>query len=167
MLSTLSCAAIRSSISEQSSPITRSSPPQSGQQGPGSSSIRSRGVSGETRGRRRRGRPVASWATGAISGPTSPMPSSGTDVSRSALAISRSSSASSSCAISRSIFSDDWACDLLLQCANPQPQCLDQLIMGTQGCQNLGLLCLQLGDQRLQKRRIVRKDLGCMRHAPL
>jgi len=95
------------------------------------------------------------------------LPSSGADVSRSAPAISWSSSAGSSRAISRSIFSDDLACDLFLQLGNPHPQGLDPQIMGMQGGHDLGLLCLQLRDQRLQKRRIVRKDLGCMGHVIL
>ncbi len=64
---TFICAAIMSSSSLISSPVapemrigshafgvTRKSPPQSGQQVPGSSSRRSRGVASETRGRRRK-----------------------------------------------------------------------------------------------------------------
>lgn len=102
---TFNCAAIKSSISLTSSPTTRRSPPQSGQQLPGSSSCRSRGVLPETRGRRRDGRSAASSAG---SKPAASGVPSGTAVSLSAEAISRSSSASSSCSISRSIFSEDW-----------------------------------------------------------
>ena len=102
---TFSCAAIRSSISLISSPTTRRSPPQSGQQLPGSSSCRSRGVLSETRGRRRDGRSAVSSAGSKLAASGTP---SGTAVSLSTEAISRSSSASSSCSISRSIFSEDW-----------------------------------------------------------
>ena len=49
-------AAIRSRISLTSSPIRRRGAPQCGQSSPGSSTIRARGVSGVTRGLRRRGR---------------------------------------------------------------------------------------------------------------
>ena len=112
---TLICAAIMSSSSLTSSPscrrhasgMTRRSPPQSGQASPGSSSRRSRGVSFETRGRRRCFFSGVASASSAGGGPCSRASSSSGDVSSaSAVATIRSSSASSSCSISRSIFSE-------------------------------------------------------------
>ncbi|SLN77787.1 hypothetical protein ROG8370_03984 [Roseovarius gaetbuli] len=98
---TFICAAIMSRSSLTSSPTTRRSPPQSGQQVPGSSSRRSRGVVSETRGRRRKA------GVSAASGDSSSCPSSMGASSFSATATNRSSSASSSCSISRSTFSED------------------------------------------------------------
>ena len=86
-----------------SSPTRRRSPPQSGQQVPGSSSRRSRIAFADTRGRRRKiPSPVlgAGWAGAAASASLTGV------ASVSAAAIIRSSSASSNCSISRSIFSD-------------------------------------------------------------
>lgn len=80
-------------------------PPQSGQQLPGSSSRRSRGVVADTRGRWR-GLP-ASMSLVVTSRVASASSSAAGVVVFSALAMSRSSSASSSCSISRSIFSED------------------------------------------------------------
>ena len=56
--------------------------------------------------------------------------------------------------------------DMLLQLGDAQPQGLDQRIMGAQRGRDLRVLRLQGGDQRLQKRRIIRKSLGRIRHAP-
>jgi|UPI000484B179 hypothetical protein len=94
---TFSRALISSRISLMSSPTSRSSPPQSGQASPGSSTMRSRGVASETFGFRRmeEGSATAGSAFGSSSG------------SRAAEAATSSASrASSSCSISRSIFSE-------------------------------------------------------------
>lgn len=56
--------------------------------------------------------------------------------------------------------------DLLLQLGDAQPQGLDQRIMGAQRGRDLRVFRLQGGDQRLQKRWIIRKSLGHIRHAP-
>lgn len=100
---TLSSAATRASISLTSSPTRGRSPPQSGQQVPGSSSRRSRGVVSDTRGRRRGLRSGVSSLADA--GASSAASAAG---ALSATAISRSFSASSSCSISRSTFSEDF-----------------------------------------------------------
>ena len=100
---TFSCATTMSRISLTSSPTGRRSPPQSGQQVPGSSSRRSRGVDSDTRGRRRGLRSAVSPV--GVAGAA--LSSADGVVSPSAAAISRSSSASSSCSISRSTFSED------------------------------------------------------------
>lgn len=98
---TFSLAVISSRISLTSSPSRRRVPPQSGQSSPGSSTIRSRGVSSLTRGLRRRG--FASDASGDGCPSASSPPST---AAPEAAATSRDSSASSSCSISRSIFSE-------------------------------------------------------------
>ncbi len=83
------------SLNMHASGVMRKSPPQSGQQVPGSSSRRSRRVPSETRGRRR-----SAGAEG-FSGDGSFCPSSMGASSPSATATSRSSSASSSCSTAR------------------------------------------------------------------
>ena len=128
---TFSWAVIMSSNSLSSSPTTRKSPPQFGQLSPGSSSRHSRGVPSETRGRRRGFFRSASPLGGAFA----VSPSSCGLSSPSAMATCRSSSASSSCSISRSIFSE--------------------FAMRAQGGRHLLVLRLQGGDHRLQQRGIV------------
>ena len=49
--------------------------------------------------------------------------------------------------------------------ADAQPQGLDQLVVGAQCGRDLRVFRLQCRDQRLQKRRIIGKDLGHGRHA--
>ena len=154
---TLSWAVIMSSISLTSSPTRRSAPPQSGQSVPGSSSQRSRGVFAETRGRRRGLRPGVSLALpgAAFSSGTAPT---------SAAAINRSSSASSSCSISRATFSKRFAEHLLLELGDAQLQALDQLVTDPQGRGQLGVPGLQRGHHRLQGDGIIREQIGQRRH---
>jgi|GEM_PF-5969942 len=110
---TFICAAIMSRISLASSPTRRSSPPQSGQTLPGSISLRSRTAFSDTRGRLR----ITFSLEGSVdaSGTISSSSSIGL-VLFSDAAINKSSSASSNCWISRSIFSEDLpkACFLSL-----------------------------------------------------
>ena len=99
---TFSLAVISSRISLTSSPSSRRSPPQSGQASPGSSTMRSRGVSSLTRGFRRRG----FCSDASVDGASGEASSSPSGPALEAAATSRDSSASSSCSISRSIFSE-------------------------------------------------------------
>lgn len=101
---TFICAAIMSRISLASSPTSRNSPPHSGQQEPGSSSRRSRTALSDTRGRRRM---IFSDAFARGTTDAASSASSTGAVLPSEAAINRSSSASSNCSISRSIFSED------------------------------------------------------------
>ena len=156
------------------------SPPQSGQQAPGSSSRRARGVASETRGLRRKAGASAASADGS-SGPSSMSASS-----FSATATSRSSSASSSCSISRSIFSEDLPkasfCSLAIrrrhargmysECA-PLVRRLSQLIMDAQCrrypgvfCRDPGVLGLPCCDHRSQFSGVIGQIFSRVRHAP-
>ena len=165
---TFICAAIMSGISLTSSPTRRRSPPQSGQQVPGSSSRRSRTAFADTRGRRRM-TPSAAISAGCAGAITSASMTGVASVS----AIIRSSSASCSCSISRSIFSDDWpkACFLSLAMRSRRAggalsaRRLDQLVMGAQGGGYPGVLRLQSRDHRLQNGGIIREILGIAGHA--
>jgi hypothetical protein len=85
---TFSFAAMKSRISETSSPISRSAPPQSGQSSPGSRTMRSRGALSAIRGLPRR-RGAARSGAGRLAGSFG-----SAAVSAEAIATSRSSSAS-------------------------------------------------------------------------
>ncbi len=97
-------AAISSSISVTSLPMSRRAPPQSGQASPGSSTMRSRGVAALTLGLRRRdGASLAGRGSSTASVSSS---SSGIASPADEAATSIASRASSSCSISRSIRSE-------------------------------------------------------------
>ena len=96
-----------SSMSLWSSLNSRSAPPQEGQDEPGSSTRRSRGVALDTRGRRRGLRSGVSSCVSSSSGSTASGSVSSGALVLSAPAIRRSSSANCSCSISRSTFSED------------------------------------------------------------
>ena len=101
---TFSFAVTISRMEEMSSSIRRKAPPQSAQMSPGSRLRRSRGIVSQTRGRRRGvfgGGLFSSLSLG-----STVSPSSGGKALFSALAISSPSRTSSSCSISRWIFSE-------------------------------------------------------------